>query len=77
MKQSKLLRGLVKLSYRLALAAATTQLAACAENASKYPSVGTINDMSRPLSPQERDKALSDLTAAKEQQGQSAKSSVR
>jgi hypothetical protein len=77
MKQSKFLQRLVRLSCGLALTAAAAQLTGCAENASDYPSVGTINDMSKKtLSPQEQDKALNDLTREKEKQGQAAKSSA-
>jgi hypothetical protein len=77
MQQSKFLRGLIRLSCGFAFAAAATQLTACAEGGSEYPSVGTINDVSKTLSPQEQDKALNDLAAEKVKQGQGSKNTAR
>jgi hypothetical protein len=77
MQRSKFLRKLIRLSCGFVLAAAAAQLTGCAEGAVEYPSVATINDVSKTLSPQERDKAINDLTLEKEKQGQAARDAAR
>jgi hypothetical protein len=68
-----MLRELTFSVCALAVAALLGSLGGCAETGANYPSVGTINDVSKPLSPQERDKTLNDLTVEKQKQAQAAK----
>jgi hypothetical protein len=67
-----MLRGLIKVGGPLAAVIAAAGLAGCAESAVSYPSIANISDV-RVLSPQERDKALKDLTIEKQKQGEAAK----
>jgi hypothetical protein len=55
------------------MAGSLGMLGGCAENTSAYPSVGAISDVTKPLSPEERNKALNDLTVEKQKQDQAAK----
>jgi hypothetical protein len=68
-----MLRRLIAAVCGLAAAVSLGTLGGCAESRTAYPSIGTISDVTRTLSPQEREKTLNDLTAEKQRQDEAAK----
>lgn len=51
-------------------------LNACAEGGASYPAIGSISDLTGILTPQERDKTLSDLSTEQRRHGDDAAKTI-
>jgi hypothetical protein len=71
-----MLRRFVELASGLAIVLIASGLSGCADTGAIYPSISDVSDLTKILTPQERDKTVNDLSTEQQKHGEAAAKAI-